>query len=365
MKQLGFILFIVIASLGVVQAQQVGPNISWDNDTHDFGDIKEDGGKVTYNFSFTNTGNAPLVITQVRPSCGCTTSDYTKEPVMPGQKGFVSAVFNPMNRPHRFSKSISITTNSNPPTSTLRIVGNVIPKQLTVEDEYPRVLGELRLKSNHLALMKVSVDEVKEGELEMVNTSSKLLNVSFRNVPAHIKAEAVPETLKPGEKGVIKVWYDAKKKNDWGFLMDRITVAINGDTQQNKNLLSISANIEEDFSDLSEAEKAKAPKIEFNENTFNFGTITQGQSVDYIFEFKNTGKSDLIIRKTKASCGCTVINPSKSLLKPGETAELKVKFDSTGKLNRQNKSITVITNDPSQPQVTLRVTGMVEPASGS
>lgn len=47
MKQLSFILFIVIASLGVVQAQQVGPNISWDNDTHDFGDIKEDGGKVT------------------------------------------------------------------------------------------------------------------------------------------------------------------------------------------------------------------------------------------------------------------------------------------------------------------------------
>jgi hypothetical protein len=161
------------------------------------------------------------------------------------------------------------------------------------------------------------------------------------------------------------VGYVPKIKHVWGFLMDRITVAINGDTQQNRNILSISANIEEDFSNLSEAEKAKAPKIEFNENTFNFGTITQGQSVDYIFQFKNTGKSDLVIRKTKASCGCTVINPSKSLLKPGETADLKVKFNSTGKLNRQNKSITVITNDPSQPQVTLRVTGMVEAASGS
>ncbi len=365
MKKAFNLILIIAASFTLLHAQQMGPHISWDNDTHDFGDIKEDGGKVTHNFSFTNTGNQPLVITNVRPSCGCTSSDYTKEPVMPGQKGFVSATFNPQSRPNKFSKSIAITTNSTPPSSTLRIIGNVIPKQLTIEDEYPRQLGNLRLKTNHLALMKISVNEVKEGELEMVNTTSEPLNLDFRNVPNHMKLRAIPETLNPGQKGIIKVSYNAKTKNDWGFLMDRVTVAINGDTQQNKNQLSISATIEEDFSKLTDEEKAKAPKIEFKETTFNFGTINQGERVDYTFELKNSGKSDLIIHKTKAACGCTIVNPSKKVLKPDESADIKVTFNSAGKLNRQNKSITIITNDPSQPQATLRVTGMVNSPSSN
>jgi hypothetical protein len=365
MKKTFNLITLLIVSIWFAQAQQMGSNISWDTDTHDFGQIKEDGGKVSYSFAFTNTGNEPLVITHVRPSCGCTSSDYTKEPIMPGNRGFVSATFNPMNRPHKFSKSITITTNCTPPTSTLRISGDVLPKQLTVEDEYPRELGQLRLKTNHLALMKVNISEIKEGELEMINTTAGDLKIEFRNIPKHIKITAVPELLKAGQKGIIKVTYNAKEKNDWGFLMDRVTVAINGDTEKNRNQLSISATIEEDFSAMSEAEKANAPKLEFNEKTFNFGTITQGQSVEYVFQMKNAGKSDLVIRKTKASCGCTLVNPSKSLLKPGETAELKVKFNSNGKLNRQNKSITVITNDPTQPQTTLRVTGMVNSPSGS
>lgn len=363
-KVVSFIL-IFLASYSINQAQQVGPNISWDDATHDFGQIKEDGGKVTHNFTFTNTGNEPLVITQVRPSCGCTSSDYTKEPVMPGQKGFVSATFNPMNRPHKFSKSITITTNCNPATSVLRISGDVTPKQLTIEDEYPRQIGPLRLKTNHLALMKMNIDEVKEGELEMVNTTSDDLTLDFRNIPSHLKVEAVPSTLKPGQKGVIKITYNAKGKNDWGFLMDRITVAINGDTQQNRNQISVSATLEEDFSKLTDTERANAPKIDFDEKTFNFGSITQGESVDHVFQMKNIGKSDLVIHKTKASCGCTLVNPSKKVLKPGETAELKVRFNSHGKLNRQNKSITIITNDPSQPQATLRVTGNVNKPSGT
>lgn len=359
------IIITVLYTIAVLsQAQQVGPNMSWDESTYNFGDVKEDGGKVSHKYVFTNTGNAPLVLTSVRPSCGCTSSDYTKQPVSPGDKGYVSASFDPRRRVGKNSKSITVTTNSKPANSILRFTVNVLAKPKTIEDDYPRTIGALRLKTNHLALMKISTNNIKEAELEVVNTKDYDLTVTFRNVPSHISIKAVPETLKPNMKGKIVVKYDASKKNDYGFLIDRITVGINGNTNQNRNRLSVSATIEEDFSKLSSEELKNAPKIEFESKIFNFETINQGVSVDHVFVFKNTGKSDLIIRKTKASCGCTVVNPSKNVIKAGESAELKVRFNSNGKRNKQNKSITIITNSPTSSQVVLRVTGFVnDPAS--
>jgi hypothetical protein len=359
MKRRLSILTVAFLAVFAGKAQQIGPNISWDNPAHEFGDIKEEDGKVTHNFTFTNTGNEALTIINVRPSCGCTSSDYTKEAVAPGGKGFVSATFNPENRPGKFSKSITITTNCNPPTSNLRFTGNVITRPQTVTDEFPRNIGELRLKTNHLALMKVDYAEVKEGELEMINTTDHNLVVTFRNVPLHMKVTAVPETLVPGAKGLIKVSYDAKKKADWGFLMDKVTVAVNGDTDQNKNVISVSATIEENFDNLTVEQKEAAPHIEFESTVFDFDSIVQGKNVDYSFKFKNTGKSELIIRKIKPTCGCTIVNSSKDIVKPGAAAEIKMRFNSNGMVSRQNKSIAVITNDPAQSQVTLRVTGNV------
>lgn len=111
----------------MIFAQQSGPTISWVETTHDFGQIKEDGGEKTWSFEFVNTGNEPLMLQNVKPSCGCTAVDYTKTPVEPGQKGYVKASYNPKNRGFgKFNKSITVTTNESQPVSYLRIVGEAI-----------------------------------------------------------------------------------------------------------------------------------------------------------------------------------------------------------------------------------------------
>ncbi len=360
MKKIPFIFAFLVLTLGTI-AQQVGPNISWDETSFDFGDIKEEAGKVTHKFSFTNTGNEPLVITSVKPSCGCTSSDYTQAPVAPGQKGYVSATFDPLRRPGRFSKSISITTNCADPNTSVKFTGNVIPKPPTVEENYPRQMTELRLKTNHLALMKIGAGLTKTDTVGVINPTDKALKIEFRNVPAHIKVVALPATLQPGKTGVIQVTYDTKIKNDYGFIMDKFTVAVNGNTDQNGNIFTVSATIEDDFSTLTEAQRKNAPKIVFENPVFNFGTLKQGQSATNVFKFSNQGKSDLIIRKTESSCGCAVASPSKQVIKPGESAEISVTFNSAGKTNRQNKTITIINNDPENSQYTLKVTGDVTP----
>ena len=362
MKKTFFAILFFAISI-ITNAQQVGPNISWDETVFNFGDVKEEGGNVFHKFTFTNTGNAPLVITNVRPSCGCTSSDYTKQPIIPGGKGYVSVSFDPRHRVGKNSKSVTITTNSTPPTSYLRFTVNVIAKPRTIEDDYPRTIGDLRLKTNHLAFMNIYNKDIKDGSIDIINTKNYDLTISFVNVPSHIQIKAEPQVLKPHSKGKIIATYNANKKNDYGFVIDRVVLSINGNTNNNRNKISISANIKEDFSKLSKEELEKAPNISFEDKIFDFGTINRGDVIEHVFKFTNTGKSDLIIRKTKASCGCTVVNPSKNIIKPGETAELKVKFNSAGKRNKQNKSITVITNSPNNAQVVLRVTGFVNTPS--
>jgi hypothetical protein len=126
MKKILLIIGIVAIST-LVFAQQNGPAISWDKTVHDFGTFNEADGSVTATFEFVNTGNEPLFITNVKASCGCTSPEWSKEPVQPGAKGYVKAAYNPAKRPGKFNKSITVTTNEFQPTSVLRIMGEVIP----------------------------------------------------------------------------------------------------------------------------------------------------------------------------------------------------------------------------------------------
>lgn len=123
MKKLLFVLSFICAAT-FANAQGV---IKFKTESHEFGKIDE-GTQATYTFEFTNTGTAPVVISNAQPSCGCTTPDWTKEPVMPGKTGKVTASFNSTGRPGNFNKTITVISNSETPQIALTIKGEVIPK---------------------------------------------------------------------------------------------------------------------------------------------------------------------------------------------------------------------------------------------
>jgi hypothetical protein len=357
MKKIIFIGFAILLMAGQIYAQQA--KISFEKEVHDFGKIKEDGGNVEYSFVFTNTGGSPLLITKVQASCGCTSPSWTEKPIMPGQKGFVKAIFDPTNRPSMFNKSITVESNASNSRVVLRIQGDVLPRERTVLDIYPKVIGELRMESNHFSFVTVYNDEVKRDTFKIYNSSKEPLQVSFSNVPAYIKLKPEPETLKPEQKGIIVGEYDGRKANDWDFVTDRVKVLINGKEIPN-NGLTISANIQENFSNLTPEQIKKAPKIVFDSPNHNFGKVKGQGKYEHEFTFKNTGKSDLKIHKVKATCGCTTINPEKTVLKPGESSSIKAVFSPGGMKGKQNKSIFVITNDPESPSNRLLISAEIE-----
>lgn len=113
--------------MGSLMAQKKTAVIQFDQVSHDFGKFSEDKKNVTYEFKFKNTGNAPLVISRVTASCGCTTPEWTKEPVAPGKTGYVKATYNPVGRPGAFNKSITVFTNTPEKNVRLTIKGIVQP----------------------------------------------------------------------------------------------------------------------------------------------------------------------------------------------------------------------------------------------
>jgi hypothetical protein len=167
-----------------------------------------------------------------------------------------------------------------------------------------------------------------------------------------------PALLKANQKGIIVATYSAPVRNDWGFVIDRMNIDINGTSDRAYSLV-VSANIEEDFSTLSEADLAKAPVLNVDNTEFNFGKINQGDKVDHTYVLTNSGKSDLIIRSVKASCGCTAVQPDKQVISPGESVNIKTVFNSAGKVGNQNKTVTIITNDPKHSKMILWVKGEV------
>ncbi len=105
--------------------------------------------------------------------------------------------------------------------------------------------------------------------------------------------------------------------------------------------------------------------ITFDESEYNFGTVDAGEVVEHTYTFTNTGAEPLVISNAKGSCGCTVPDWPKEPVMPGQTGEIRVKFDSKNKNNTQRKKVTITANtEPAQTflYISGEVKGVAKPA---
>ncbi len=107
----------------------------------------------------------------------------------------------------------------------------------------------------------------------------------------------------------------------------------------------------------------KLAKVELDKEVHDFGTISEGDRVETEFIVKNIGDSDLMIYEAKGSCGCTVPEPPKDPIKPGDSAPIKVSFDSKNKPGEQEKTVTLTTNTENGHE-TFKIKAKVTPATG-
>jgi hypothetical protein len=121
MKKFLSTIAVVMALVASVQAQGV---LKFNKEVHDFGKVSE-GPLATYSFEVTNTGTAPVVISNAAASCGCTTPEWSRDPIMPGAKSTIKVGYNTSGRPGAFTKTINVTSNAENGTVILTIKGEV------------------------------------------------------------------------------------------------------------------------------------------------------------------------------------------------------------------------------------------------
>ena len=350
----------LLAMTCAVFAQQ--PVITFTKTEHDFGKINEADGRVSTVFEFKNEGMEPLVLTNVRASCGCTTPTWTKTPVEPGQTGNITVTYNPNGRPGRFQKTITITSNATEPTKKVFIKGEVIPKQAKPVAKYPVKMGDLSIASHSVNFGHVMHGKQQVKTIEYANLTDGDVTVDVvRNEEDPILVRVSLPTLKKGETGQIEVYLSAEGPKQYGPLQYEAYVIVNGKRQLSDEFkLTISANVDEDFSALTPEQRQNAPIVEVAE-TVDLGTIVPGKKTKHNISFANVGADPLLVRAVvNNATDFFRVSANKQSLKSGKKGALVIEMD--GKLNGNplkagayHRSITLITNDPKNPKKVIHV----------
>ncbi|HRY33444.1 MAG TPA: DUF1573 domain-containing protein [Bacteroidales bacterium] len=325
---------------------------------YDFGTIAEVKGPVVHDFPLTNTGGDTLVIHKVKTSAINVSGEMIPPSLAPGETGVIRVSLDPKDESGRIEKKISLRSNDPAhPVRQLSVFADVLPREKSLIDFYPIRVGNLMLRQRHLIFDQFKNTEVRSDTFRVFNAWYRDMHLAVKDPPAYTSWVVQPETLAPGAEGLVILTYDAGKSGKWGLDMDIFHLETN-DSLDAVKPVTIGLNVVEDFS-VNPFPGGKKPSIAFESLTHDFGTVRVGTTVDFTYVFTNKGKSDLLIRKVKASCGCTVSDLDKELLKPGESGHLKISFNSAGMSGKQSKSITVISNDPEKPVSNLSFSASV------
>lgn len=359
MKQIILILTAIILSISMAVAN--GPEIQFEKKTHDFGKINEDDQNVTVAFNFKNVGTSALVIHRATASCGCTTPEYPEQPIQPGASGTIKVTYSTVGRPYAFQKSITIYSNDTKnPTTILIIKGDVLPSVNNPELSYPRNMQGLRLSKSQISMLDAKIGSIKTERIDIINTNSTPVRLTFRKIPPHIKVSISSSVLNPKETGFITIKYFASQAKDYGRRDDNFYIVINKDIKASQyNEINVSAYITEDFTRMTTAEKAAAPVAEFSENRPNFGKMAQKQKKTQTITLANKGKAPLYIRKIVPEYDGLKIIPEKTIILPGKSIKMNIEFYSGEFKGNVVQRFTVFTNDPKNSITRLFVMAQV------
>jgi hypothetical protein len=324
--------------------------------SHNFGKIQEDKGIVSHTFSFKNSGSIPLLITHIRTTCGCTTPDWTRNPVMPGGEGTITLNFDPSDRQGAFYKTIQVQSNATNANMFLTISGTVVPPVNKEELHYRT--GDLALQNNYINFGYLFKGNIGNESLIIANFGHKQIEIGFDSLPEYLRIEVVPSVLKPGEFGQVEAHYNTNLTNDWDIIIDRVPLIIDGTYDKNV-FFTFTANVREDFSRLTPEQMAIAPVADYGVLNHLFDTLRSDEPVHCRFPIRNEGQSDLIIRAVKPSCGCTAVKPGNSVLKPGDSTYIDAVFYPKGRTGDFKNGITVVTNDPKTYKQYLWLEGFI------
>lgn len=317
----------------------------------DFGTIEQVDGTIEHTMTFTNTGRIAFSIERVSVDCGCTTTNYTTDPVPPGGKGLIKLKFDPKERQGAVEQHVRIASKGGRNRNEITVRGTVIPRPRSIEEDYPFLFERgLRLSSLNLNFGYVDQGASKTMTVRYVNTSLLDIPIIAELQPArewvHID---VPPVIEADSRGELRVTYDLRQTTFYGRYSDRVYLTVNGMRQP----LPISCT----FTAVDPATKADtpAPDAVFAPAFHHHGAVRAREELSRTVELSNEGTAPLMVRWVYPRAGVSTTLREGTTVPPGQLCTFTITFNTAG-LERgvQTGNLTVITNDPITPVRELR-----------
>ncbi|WP_291529409.1 DUF1573 domain-containing protein [Bacteroides sp. UBA939] len=312
---------------------------------------------VTVQYVITNTGDKPLILNNVEPSCACSVAQWTETPIAPGEKGTVTVEFDAEALGH-FDKSVTIYNNAQPNLAYLYFTGEVIKEVKDFTKPYPYLIGQIRIDKNELDFPDTHRGEKPVIRIGVVNLSGRSYEPVLMHLPSYLDMKVEPNVLQEGEKGLITLTLNTEKLNDLGLTQASVYLSrFTGDKVSDENEIPLSAILLPDFSELSDAGKANAPVVRLSETDIDLSVIPANKNrIQHDIQLTNAGRSPLHISKLQVFNPAVGVNLKKSVLRPGETTRLRVTVDKKSIVRKKRHlRILMITNDPVQPKVEINI----------
>jgi len=327
---------------------------------YDFGTVEEANGNVNHEFVFTNNSGRQVKIISVEASCGCTIPGWSKSPVAQGTSGFIQVSFDPKGRPGYFNKTLTVLTDNDLSTPmVLQIKGEVVTAIAETKSELQAADGNLSFKTKSFSFGTIYINRpTAEKRFTVLNSGLSEIKFIFVAAPNYLKVET-PKSLAPNQSGVIKILYDAKQKNQYGFSSDNIQITTDDPGYEVKSI-SVYASLEDFYVSPTGKEALLVPTLMMREPNIDLGHPKNNTTITRTLSIINTGKRDLLIKALQGNCNCITAEVEKNKIKPGDSTKMKISFTPQNRGGTQQKAIAIYSNDPKNPVQRLMVQVYVE-----
>jgi len=365
MKRIFILILIAAAAFCATSYQNIfaesttQDKLSFQTTVFDFGQVLISDGPISCKFVATNKTSESIVIRSVTTSCHCTNVKWDKNEIKPGAKTEIAVTYSNDEGPYPFEKSITVYVLGQPKPIILHVRGISQEKKLSDVEMFTQVFcSSFGMQQTELKCGNLEQGGSKGDQCTVANLSNKPINVSFNNISDGLSIKVSPNPIPA--KGHATLQYTVEsRKNKWGWNDYFATVAVDGKSEALKKI-SVRAFTSDTFSNLTQQDKAKGSRPIFEESTFSFGHVKQGESINATFVCQNKGQSALHIHKIDIDCPT---NSYSSL--PDIPAGAKGKFSVS--LNTKNLPkgealviVTLTTNSPIRPIVSLFVAGWID-----
>lgn len=358
----GIALLMALYMLPAGAQEKIGDNLEFDKTVHNFGDIIVDNGPVSCTFTVKNTGSKPVVIYNAVTTCGCTKAEWTKEPILPGKTGKISATYSNDEGPYPFDKSITVYMSEPKKPIILKMRGICMEEKVPVSKTYTTTYGPLGLREAYIKCGNLEQGGMKSNSVTVANVSDKPINVEFRDVSEQMQISLSPNPIPAGETAEMSFCITADRSK-WGRNYYWATPVIDGKTYRNadnSSRIGIWAITKENFEGLSDEERSKAGRPKFDSSTYSFGKVKRGTQIHAEYTFKNVGETCFRIYKVDVDAESWSHSDIPGA-KPGETVSFRVHLDTAGMPAGETLAIvSLTTNSPLRPIVNLFISGWLE-----